>query len=235
MANENDVLVIDGVLSICLDKKATSVVIPKDVKEIGYRTFCGCESLKSVKIPEGLKEICKFSFFGCNSLSAVEFGGTKAQWEAVKGKGDLLDYVPDKVINCSDGEWKTPVLLVEDGIVTNYFDLDVTKVVIPEGVTGISRHAFNVLDRLSILVIPESVTEIDSDAFEYCESLRSVEFDGTKTQWEALKDIDHLFPNSPVKAVWCTDGRWKKPVLRVKDGVVEECLDRCITSTLFLK
>ena len=81
MANENDVLVIDGVLSICLDKKATSVVIPKDVKKIGYRTFCGCESLTS-----------------------VEFGGTKTQWEAVTKGEDWIKKVRAKVVKCSEGE-----------------------------------------------------------------------------------------------------------------------------------
>ena len=45
-----------------------------------------------------MTEIGGLAFDGCTSLSSVEFYGTVAQWEAVKGS------VPAKTVKCTDGE-----------------------------------------------------------------------------------------------------------------------------------
>ena len=56
--------------------KDTNVVIPKkingkNVTEIGYGAFCGCDSLASIIIPDGVTQIGDFAFYGCNSLTSI--------------------------------------------------------------------------------------------------------------------------------------------------------------------
>ena len=93
MANEDVLTIENGVVEEC-DENAVDVVIPEGVKKIGNSAFRGCKSLLS-----------------------VEFGGSIAQWEAVKGKQWLLKYVSAKTVKCSDGEWQKPsLLLVENGV-----------------------------------------------------------------------------------------------------------------------
>ena len=81
-----------------------SVVIPAGVTEIGWAAFSGCTALASVVIPESVTEIGERAFKGCKSLAAVEFGGTKAEWKAVKKYRNWHKDVPAKSVKCADGE-----------------------------------------------------------------------------------------------------------------------------------
>jgi hypothetical protein len=88
----------------CTDKRATNVTIPDGFTKIGKEAFRGCKSLASVEIPDSVTEIGKLAFYECESLASVEFGGTAAQWEAVK-KGDYWNQcVPAESVKCADGE-----------------------------------------------------------------------------------------------------------------------------------
>ena len=80
---KDEVLVIeDGVLKECTDKSITSVVIPDSVKKI-----------------------VEDAFYCCSSLSSVEFGGTVAQWKAVKKEDASWKHgIPATCVKCADGE-----------------------------------------------------------------------------------------------------------------------------------
>ncbi len=124
-----DVYVENCVVVRCLDKNAKSVVIPEGVTKIGRIAFIHCESLASVMIPDGVTEIdigafkdCTsltsvvmpagmteigvMAFRDCTSLVSVEFGGTIAQWQAIK-KGNIWNKgISATVVKCADGEVK---------------------------------------------------------------------------------------------------------------------------------
>ena len=213
-------------------KSLSSVVIPEGVTIIGDMTFNDCKSLKSIVIPESVREIDMFAFYGCKSLTSVEFGGTMAQWEAVKGTVNLWNYVPANIVKCSDGECISPVLLVKNGVVVECCNKSVANVKIPEGVTeigdGVFRNfislksvvipasvtkvgesAFKGCKSLKSVVIPASVTEIGMSAFLDCKSLTSVEFDGTAAQWAAIKKCKNWERGVPTTVVKCSDGKTK--------------------------
>ena len=188
-------------------KALASVVIPESVTKIGYKAFYGCEALASVVIPESVTEIGRGAFEGCESLTAVEFGGTMAQWDAVKGKDNLFNgNVPATGVKCADGEWQKPVLLVEDGVVVECLDKSAASVEIPAGVTTIGRRAFQDCKALASVEIPAGVTVIYEYAFCGCTSLASVEFGGTVAQWEAVEKWVDWHEDVPAKVVKCSDG-----------------------------
>ena len=60
--------------------------------------------MTSVSIPQSVKEIGKQAFWFCQSLLFMQFGGTVAQWKAVKKGADWNSGVPAKRVKCSDGE-----------------------------------------------------------------------------------------------------------------------------------
>nr|MBP3281785.1 leucine-rich repeat domain-containing protein [Treponema sp.] len=100
-----DIFVIeDGVLEECTDKSATSVEIPDGVEEIDEWAFSDCASLTSVEIPSSVTKIGETAFVGCESLLSVEFGGTVAQWKAVRKGSDWHNGVPATSVKCADGE-----------------------------------------------------------------------------------------------------------------------------------
>ena len=152
-----------------------SVVIPDSVTKISKYAFEDCAALASVVIPDSVTEIGENAFEGCKALAAVEFGGTMAQWDAVKGKDNLFNGdVPATGVKCADGEWQKPVVLVEDGVAVECLDKSAASVEIPAGVTEIGKHAFRDCTSLSSVVIPESVTKIGVWAFYGCTALASV-------------------------------------------------------------
>ena len=63
--------------------------------------------------------------------------------------------------------------VIQDGKLKKYTGRG-GDVVIPDGVTSISREAFSGCSSLTSITIPESVTSIDYGAFSDCRSLTSV-------------------------------------------------------------
>ena len=105
------IVIPDGVTSIgkmtfygC--SSLTSIVIPNGVTSIGEWAFMGCDSLTSVVIPESVTSIGKWAFSDCYYLTSITFNGTKAQWKGIKLGYDWNNFVPAKVIHCTDGEVK---------------------------------------------------------------------------------------------------------------------------------
>ena len=190
-------LITDGVLERCYDKKIENVVVPHNVLEIHNRAFLGIEPLKSTHIMDGtekicfeafrgcknlstitlpatLKEIDDMAFYGCTSLLKVEFSGTKAQWECVKGKINLLDFSKTKAVSCKDGEWTLPAFIISGGMLEKCTDPKITDAIIPEGVSSIANGSFRNNPLLERVVIPQSVKTIGRNAFANCKNLKSV-------------------------------------------------------------
>ena len=180
-----------------------SVVIGAGVTAIGWYAFRDCTSLASVVIPDSVTEIGRGAFYGCTELSSVAFGGTMAQWDAVKDKIYLfIGDVPATSVKCADGVWQRPVVLVEDGVAVWCLDKSAASVEIPAGVTEIGEYAFEDCTALASVEIPEGVTGIGKSAFKGCTALKTVVLaDGlakVKSDW--FKDLPSDYE------IVCTEG-----------------------------
>ena len=75
MSNASDFIIENGVLTKYVGPGG-DVVIPEEVKAIGYCAFAGAEELKSVTICDGVVEILGRAFFGCKELKQVYISGS---------------------------------------------------------------------------------------------------------------------------------------------------------------
>ena len=83
--------------------KLTSVTIPDTVTAIGNGAFVRCSLLASITLPGSITKIEEDLFLDCKALKTINFGGTKAEWNALE-KGRNWNYdVPATEVTCSDG------------------------------------------------------------------------------------------------------------------------------------
>lgn len=80
----------------------------------------------------------------------------------------------------------------------------VDAIVIPDGVTKISAHAFDHFGYIPKIVIPVSVTSIGSAALNFYVDDFVIEYKGTMAQWNAIAKPADWEPYS--YTVICTNG-----------------------------
>lgn len=99
-------------IGTCTD---TDVIVPSvspegdTVTSIGSHAFSSCASLTSITIPDSVTSIGSWAFEGCNSLASINYGGTKAQWNAIS-KAYYWNYDSNEcTVHCTDGD-----IIIED-------------------------------------------------------------------------------------------------------------------------
>ena len=159
----------------------TSVTIPGSVTSIGYSAFGYCTGLTSITIPASVTWIGDDAFKYCENLNRVNITDIAA-WCKISFKksydgsiSNPLYYAHNLYLN---GEL-VENLVIPDGVtsISNhafYGCKSLTSVTIPDSVTSISDYAFYDCTSLAKVTIPNSVTRIGDSAFKNCSSLASV-------------------------------------------------------------
>jgi len=80
---ESDITAI-GEYAFANCKALTGFAIPETVTSIGQWCFAECVSMTGVYIPNTIKIIPYYAFGGCKVLTNIYFGGTEAEWFAIK-------------------------------------------------------------------------------------------------------------------------------------------------------
>ena len=155
----------------------TSMTIPNSVTSIGEYAFYQCTGLTSIEIPNSVTSIGDYAFYQCTGLASVTIPNS------VTSIGDEAFYnctgltkvnITDIAAWCNiafSGSSSNPLYYAKHLYVD---DVEVTNLVIPEGVTSIGSGAFYNCTGLTSVTIPSSVTSIGSGAFSCCSGLTSV-------------------------------------------------------------
>ena len=158
-----------------------TVVIPKNISEIGYGCFSCCKGVEKVMFESGcnVEKIDCWTFEICEDLKVVDLGNCL----------QLKEICEDAFIHCTS---LTDVVLPPNlERIAGFGDcFSLTKFVVPSKVKVIGGGAFWNSESMTSVTIPASVKVIGHSAFAGCTSLKDVYYDGTKEQWEKIKIYD---------------------------------------------
>lgn len=185
-------------MGVCNDR---DVVIPEyidgyQVTAIDRIAFWNQIRITSVVMPDSIVRIGSSAFEDCTELKSITLSSSleTISIQAFKGCDSL------KTIQLPES-----LTLIDGGAFNNCTAL--TEVIIPKNITCVSSGIFQGCTNLVSLTLPESITQIDKFAFGGCNNLASIEFQGTKSQWEAITQAEPWYPESPECTINCIDGQ----------------------------
>ena len=178
---------------------ATEIIIPDSVTTIGKRAFKDCERLKTIDIPESVTSIGKCAFLNCSRLPSIIIPSSVTSIEAFTFsqcyKLKSIE-IPNSVTSIGAYAFETchklesieipkSVTYIGPGAFRGCINLQ--SINIPKGVTAIKEETFFSCHKLTEVIIPDSITSIENDAFYGCESLTTINYTGTRDQWNAIE------------------------------------------------
>ena len=199
--------IADYAFSYC--KGLTSITIPDSVVSIGDKAFDDCSGLTSIVIPDSVTSIGYALFSGCSNLTSISVDGGNTRYHS---DGNCLIETATKILIAGYENSVIP----SNGNVTSigssaFFSCErLTSITIPDSVTSIGSSAFSFCSGLTRITIPDSVTRIGPSAFYGCSRLTSINFNGTKAQWNAISKGQNWNEDTGSYTVYCTDGTISK-------------------------
>jgi len=99
--------------------------------------------------------------------------------------------------------------VVEIGNQACQYKTNIKTIVIPDNITVIGSYAFTGCRYMTSITLPKTLKKLGEGAFNSCSSLKTIVFEGTKSQWEAIvKPLDGYpwHTSSGLQKVQCSDG-----------------------------
>ena len=187
-ANGEGTVVYEGTVtefgSDCLQftSALTGIVIPEGVTNLGFQAFKACSNLTTIKLPKSLTTIGNptgLVFDGCSGLANGQFIIDDIAWWCnldIRGVFSNPLYYAKKFYSAPDVEVTN--LVIPEGVTSIggnafYRCEGITSVTLPSTLTAIGSNAF-AYTNIESVAIPASVTEIEEGTFKHCANLTSV-------------------------------------------------------------
>ena len=149
-----------------------------------YSSYYSCpwynsqSSITKVVIEQGVTSIGSYAFRFCDGLTSVTIPDSVTNignyaFSYCSGLSSV-NYNASKVFSNIFGES------------SYYYSNNILLIVLGDNVKSIDTNAFSDCDNLKRIIIPKSVTEIEKAAFKDCTSLSTVEYGGSKTDWNEI-------------------------------------------------
>ena len=161
-----------------------SIMLPDNLKAIGYKAFSDCKSLSgNISFPEGLESIAAGAFMNCTNLSSISFPSTLV----TLGQENGTLYSDGAFANCTGLCCEIVIPEKMESIGPNTFRGDdglYGRIYLPESLRFLGEAAFRGCNGLSgSLKIPHKICQIPDECFWYCG------FGGTLTLHDGITSI----------------------------------------------
>lgn len=145
------------------DAEIKDLIVPDNVKSIGYAAFRGCRGLTSVTIPDNVTFIGKFAFENCANMANITIpnGLTVIRERTFCGCHSLSSVtIPEKTTSIEYGA---------------FWDCtNLTSITIPDNVISIGERAFAACENVVSVELGKGVKKVYEGAFGSCPKLENV-------------------------------------------------------------
>ncbi len=197
----------------------STITFPSSLHYIGSQSFYHINDTNTVVIPDGIEIVHRNAFEGSDGLQEVIFSGTVGSIEksAFSGCGNLTSVqfskIVDSIGNGAFSGCKNLTSVQFNGEILENFGEDafsgcssLTEIVLPEGITEISKGLFANCAKLANIDFPESLTSIpDAES----------SFSGTALYADGLSDLRYA-DDWVIKV----NSGFNGDSITIKDGVV---------------
>lgn len=185
----------------CLFENCSELKWPLDlhVKELGFRTFAECTSLKEIHLHNGLEDMGHAAFENCSSLENFYVPDTVKNLgtNTFSGCKNLKSvHLPENIRNIPSGFFKDCMELKKcyipnsvESIETSAFEgcSSLVTPFMPSGLRKIGAKAFWGCKEIKSIYIPRNVSEIGEEAFGQCCGIKIKGERGSFAQEYAVK------------------------------------------------
>jgi hypothetical protein len=193
----------DGVLYVgkhLIDTKfdiSGKYTVKEGTLTIAGDSFNGRWGITEVTIPGSVKYIGEYAFTECREIEKVNFS---SGLECVGGGAFLNCFKITEII--------LPDTVTDIESCAFYGCKELTNIYISDGVTAINDRTFAICFKLEKLTLPSSIEEIGPRIldYDYTHFIPTIEFRGTKAQWDKLKKDTRWDIDLDGYTIICKDG-----------------------------
>ncbi|MBQ9276412.1 MAG: leucine-rich repeat protein [Clostridia bacterium] len=183
----------------------TSVTIGNGVTNIGDSAFALCRGLTAIVIPDSVTSIGLAAFAGCTELTSIVVDAGNTVYDSRNNCNAIIETATNTlIVVCKNTIIPDSVTSIGYGVFAYWFNL--ASIVIPDWIISIGNYAFAVCDGLISVTLPDNVTNIGDYAFVDCTGLKSINYKGTKAQWNNLSKGSNWDTGTGTYTIHCTDG-----------------------------
>ncbi|MCR5461661.1 MAG: leucine-rich repeat domain-containing protein [bacterium] len=167
-------------------KNIYRIVLPKNLKVIGYQAFSYCQSLEELIIPESIEEIMAGAFEECISLFQITIPSsiTNIEMNLFKNCSHLERItLSNGLKKIGESAFENCIKLIEINLPETLKTLDMyafrncrelPAIVIPKNIKVIPRGCFYSCIRLQTVILHDEIVRLDDWAFRECSMLDKV-------------------------------------------------------------
>ena len=159
-------------------QKIETLTISEGITRIGAQAFFHCDKISILNFPASVSYIGEYAFEGCDSLTSIQLPGAA-------NIGFRAFYECENLTSFTMGDCEDLSVTV-DGYAF-YKCKKLKNIDLGNCVTEIGERAFSDCEQLDTVYVSNSLKEIKGSAFEGCTNLTLITFNGTTSEWLAIK------------------------------------------------